>query len=97
MYKANVAKFSERERDELIAFFKNIDNMGDKLDPQDPSTFKDAVKLDAMTLDVYCHKFLPGRVSALMANATARGFLGVESTEISAFVSWFTRVLYFVP
>lgn len=83
-YKANVAKLSEREKDELIAFFKNINDMGDKLHPQDPSTFKDAVELDAMTLGAYCHKFLPGRVAALMANATARGFLGVESTEISA-------------
>jgi hypothetical protein len=83
-YKANVAKLSEGEKDELIAFFKNIDDMGDKLDPQDPSAFKDAVELDSMTLDAYCHKFLPGRVAALMANATARGFLGVESTEISA-------------
>ena len=84
MYKANAAKLSEGEKDELIAFFKNIDDMGDKLDPQDPSTFKDTVEFDAMTLDEFCHKFLPGRVAALMANATARGFLGVESTEISA-------------
>jgi hypothetical protein len=80
--KANAAKLSEGEKDELIAFFKNIDDMGDKLDPQDPSTFKDTVELDAMTLGEYCHEFLPGRVAALMANATARGFLGVESTEI---------------
>jgi monoamine oxidase len=84
IYKANAAKFSEGEKDQLIAFFKNIDDMGDKLDPQDPSTFKNTVELDAMTLDEYCHKFLPGRVAALIANATARGFLGVESTEISA-------------
>jgi hypothetical protein len=84
MYKANAAKLSEGEKDELIAFFKNIDDMGDKLDPQDPSTFKDTVEFDAMTLDEFCHKFLPGRVAALMANATARGFLGVESTQISS-------------
>ena len=39
--------------------------MGEKLDPEDPSTFVDAVELDNMTLDAYCQKKLPGRVAPL--------------------------------
>lgn len=58
--------------------------MGEKLDPENPSTFKDAVKFDNMALMEYFEKCLPGRVASLMANATTRGFLGFEGTEISS-------------
>jgi monoamine oxidase len=58
--------------------------MGEKLDPEDPSTFVDAAELDNMNLIEYSEKYLPGRVSALISNVCARGFLGVEATEISA-------------
>jgi len=39
--------------------------MGDKLDPEDPSTLANATELDNMTLDAYCNKYLPGNLAAL--------------------------------
>jgi len=82
--RANRVQLNADEKVELTKFFENIDGMGEKLDPEDPSTFKDAAELDSMDLIEYCKKYLPGRVASLMANALARGFLGVEGTEISA-------------
>jgi hypothetical protein len=68
----------------LEAFFQDINGMGDKLDPEDPTSITNAAELDNMTLAQYCKTKLPGTVADLMANATARGFLGVEHEEISA-------------
>ena len=39
--------------------------MGEKLDPEDPSTFAEAEELDNITLDAYCRKYLPGKVATL--------------------------------
>ncbi|RDW57251.1 hypothetical protein BP5796_12701 [Coleophoma crateriformis] len=77
-------RLTKDETKELETFFEVIDGMGDKLDPEDPSTLANAAELDSMTLTQYCNKYMPGKVAPLMANGTARGFLGVEADEISA-------------
>ena len=63
----------------MEAFFVHIDAMGDKLDPEDPSTFVDATELDNTTLESYCQQKLPGKIAVL-----SMCFFSVLTADISS-------------